>query len=122
MTRRIHGPDALAKTESAAAALFSGGTADGESLRNLEMPEVLIEATEFGEGMPIVEVLVRARLASSKADARRGIEGRGFYLGGDPITDGAARLEVTMLEEVDGARVAILRKGKRNYVRVVVRG
>ena len=121
MTRRIHGPDALVKAESAAAALFSGGTADGESLRNMEMPEVLIDATEFGEGMPMVDVLVRAKLASSKADARRGIEGRGFYLGGDPITDGAARLEAKMLEKVDGALVAILRKGKRNYVRVVIK-
>jgi len=121
MTKRIHGADALEKAESAAAALFSSGTADAESLRSMEMPEVLIDATEFGEGMPIVDVLVRAKLASSKADARRGIDGRGFYLGGDPITDASARLEVKMLEKVDGSLVAILRKGKRNYVRVVVR-
>jgi tyrosyl-tRNA synthetase len=121
MTERIHGADALAKAESAAAALFSGGTADAESLRSMEMPEVLIDGVEFGEGMPIVDVLVRAKLASSKADARRGIDGRGFYLGGDAITDATARLEVAMLEKVDGALVAILRKGKRNYVRVIVR-
>jgi tyrosyl-tRNA synthetase len=121
MTERIHGADALAKAESAAAALFSGGTADAESLRSMEMPEVLIDGVEFGEGMPIVDVLVRAKLASSKADARRGIDGRGFYLGGDAITDATARLEVAMLEQVDGALVAILRKGKRNYVRVIVR-
>jgi tyrosyl-tRNA synthetase len=120
MTKRIHGDEALARAESAAAALFSGGTADAESLRSMEMPEVRIGAAEFGEGMPIVEVLVRAKLASSKADARRGIDGRGFYLGGEAISDPAARLEAAMLEEVDGARVAILRKGKRNYVRVVV--
>lgn len=121
MTERIHGPDALARAESAAAALFSGGTADAESLRSMEMPEVLIDAAEFGDGMPIVDVLVRAKLASSKADARRGIDGRGFYLGGDQITDPTARLEAGMLEKVDGALVAILRKGKRNYVRVIVK-
>jgi tyrosyl-tRNA synthetase len=121
MTARIHGADALAKAESAAAALFSGGAADAESLRSLEMPEVLIDAAEFGEGMPIVEVLVRAKLASSKADARRGIDGRGFYLGGDAITDASARLERGMLEKVDGSLVAILRKGKRNYVRFVIK-
>jgi tyrosyl-tRNA synthetase len=122
MTKRIHGDEALAKAESAAAALFSGGTADAESLRSMEMPEVFIDGAEFGEGMPIVDVLVRAKLATSKADARRGIEGRGFYVGGEPITDGSARLEAKSLEKVDGALVAILRKGKRNYVRVVVRG
>ena len=121
MTERIHGAEALARAESAAAALFRGGAADAGSLRSMEMPEVFIEAAEFGEGMPIVDVLVRAKLASSKADARRGVDGKGFYLGGDAITDPAMRLEVTMLEKVDGALVAILRKGKRNYVRVVVR-
>jgi len=120
LTARIHGDDALGRAESAAAALFSGGAA-GADLREVEMPEVVIPAAEFGQGMTMVDVLVRAKLASSKADARRGIEGRGFYLGADPITDAAARLEPGMLEHMDGAMVAILRKGKRNYVRVVIR-
>ncbi len=121
MTSRIHGAEALARAESAATALFSGGTAGADALRDMEMPEVVIAAAEFGDGMAIADVLVRAKLASSKADARRGIDGRGFYLGGEPITDGATRLDRGMLEGVDGALVAILRKGKRNYVRVVVK-
>jgi tyrosyl-tRNA synthetase len=120
MTSRIHGTEALARAESAATALFSGRTAGADSLRDMEMPEVRIDAADFGEGMAIVDVLVRAKLASSKADARRGIEGRGFYLGGEAITDPAARLDVEMLERVEGALVAIIRKGKKNYVRVVV--
>jgi len=121
MTSRIHGEEALARAESAATALFSGGPAGADALREMEMPEVIIAAGDFGDGMAIVDVLVRARLASSKAEARRGIVGRGFYLGGEPITDGAARLDPGMLERIDGAMVAILRKGKRNYVRVVVK-
>lgn len=121
MTSRIHGIDALARAESAATALFSGGTAGADALRNMDMPEVVIAAAEFGDGMAIVDVLVRAKLAASKAEARRGIDGRGFYLGGEPITDGTTRLDRGMLERVDGAMVAILRKGKRNYVRVVVK-
>ena len=121
MTRRIHGAEALARAESAAAALFSGATAGADSLRHMEMPEVFIDSADFGEGMAIVDVLMRAKLASSKADARRGIEGRGFYLGGDAITDAGASLDLGMMERVDGALVAILRKGKKNYVRVVVR-
>ncbi len=121
MTSRIHGADALKRAESAAAALFSGAAPDGDSLRNMEMPEVHINAGDFGDGMAIVDVLVRAKLASSKADARRGIEGRGFYLGSEVITDVAARLDGSALERVDGALVAILRKGKRNYVRLIVR-
>jgi len=121
MTKRIHGDEALGKAESAAAALFSGGTADAESLRSMEMPEVVIPLGDFGEGMAIVDLLVRANLASSKADARRGIQGRGFYLGQEAITDDTTRLTAAQLDEVDDTRVVILRKGKKNYVRVVVK-
>ena len=121
MTKRIHGGEALGKAESAAAALFGGGTADAESLRSMEMPEVVIPLDDFGEGMAIVDLLVRANLASSKADARRGIQGRGFYLGHDAITDDTTRLTAAQLDEVDDARVVILRKGKKNYVRVVIK-
>ena len=85
------------------------------------MPEVVIPLDDFGEGMAIVDLLVRANLASSKADARRGIQGRGFYLGHDAITDDTTRLTAAQLDEVDDAKVVILRKGKKNYVRVVVK-
>ncbi len=123
LTRRVHGDDAVQKAEQAAAALFTGGApaASAGELLAAEMPEVVIAAGDFGEGMPLVDVLVRAGLSSSKADARRGIEGRGYYLNNVPVDDVAARLTGKDLTEADGVRVAILRKGKRNYVRVVVR-
>ena len=69
---------------------------------------------------PIVELLVASGLASSKSDARRGIQGRGFYLNDEPIE--AADLEL-MEDQLQGApdkRFVILRKGKRNYVRLVL--
>ena len=121
MTERIHGAEALARAESAASALFSGGPADAESLRSMEMPEVVIPLADFGEGMGIVDLLVRARLASSKADARRGIQGRGFYLGQEAIADESIRVLAADLEEVDNTKTVILRKGKKNYVRVVIK-
>lgn len=119
VTRRVHGADALARAEEAARALFAGGSS--AALLDAEMPELVIPAAEYGTGMGVVDLLVRAGLASSKAEARRGIEGRGYYVDGDAVTDAAARLDGAALTEANGVRFAVLRKGKKNYVRVVVR-
>ncbi|HEX9166574.1 MAG TPA: tyrosine--tRNA ligase, partial [Gemmatimonadales bacterium] len=125
VTRRVHGDEALARAQQAAAALFQGGGAEarrgGETLLAIEMPEVVITAAEFGAGLPVVDLLVRAGLASSKGEARRGIEGKGYYLDAEAVTDVAARLGDGDLLEAGGRRFVVLRKGKKNYVRVVVR-
>jgi tyrosyl-tRNA synthetase len=125
VTRRVHGEEALARARQAATALFQGGGAggerSGEALLAVEMPEVILTSSEFGEGMPVVDLLVRAGLASSKGEARRGIEGKGYYRDTEPVTDVAARLSASDLLEAGGQRFLVLRKGKKNYVRVVVR-
>jgi tyrosyl-tRNA synthetase len=129
MTGRIHGETEAARAREAAEALFrrTGGQAGGraaasaDALLAAEMPEVVISAAEFGEGMPLADVLLRAGLASSKADARRGIEGRGYYVGENPLTDPFGSLERSALVERDGVLMTILRKGKKNYVRLVVK-
>jgi tyrosyl-tRNA synthetase len=124
VTRRVHGEEALAKAQQAASALFQGGGAagsSGEGLLEIEMPEVFLPAADFGDGMPLVDMLVRAGLASSKSEARRGIDGRGYYIGAEPIEDVAARLLAADLLEAGGRRFVVLRKGKKNYVRVVLR-
>jgi tyrosyl-tRNA synthetase len=127
LTRRIHGDEALRKAQEAAAALFGrgDGEADGapaaEALLTAEMPEVTISAAEFGNGMPWADVLVRVGLATSKADARRGLEGRGFYVGNQQLGDPMGRLEPKLLTPAGGGLIAILRKGKKTYVRLVVK-
>jgi tyrosyl-tRNA synthetase len=68
----------------------------------------------------VVEVLVASGLATSKADARRGIQGKGFYLNGRTIEDVELRIAEESLQGPPERRFVILRKGKRNYVRVVV--
>jgi tyrosyl-tRNA synthetase len=124
VTRRVHGADALAKARQAAEALFQGGGAEGrrggEALLAIEMPEITLSAADFTEGLPVVDLLVRAGLAASKGEARRGIEGKGYYLDAEPVTDVAARLGASDLLEAGGRRFLVLRKGKKNYVRVIV--
>jgi tyrosyl-tRNA synthetase len=68
----------------------------------------------------VVELLVASGLAKSKADARRGIQGRGFYLNDDPIETVDRELTDDEFEGPAGERYVILRKGKKNYVKLVL--
>jgi tyrosyl-tRNA synthetase len=66
-----------------------------------------------------VDALVRAGLASSKGDARRGIQGKGFSLNGVAIGDPERRLAISDL--LAGGYV-LLQKGRRSYALLAVDG
>ncbi|HET9464434.1 MAG TPA: S4 domain-containing protein, partial [Gemmatimonadales bacterium] len=68
----------------------------------------------------IVDVLLASGLATSKADARRGIQGRGFYVNDEPVETIDRELTEADLQGPDTERYVILRKGKKNYVRLVL--
>ena len=84
------------------------------------MPERRVSRARLPDGLPVVEVLVASGLASSKADARRGIQGKGFYLNGRPIDDVELAIGEDSLQGPPDERFLILRKGKKNYVRLVI--
>jgi tyrosyl-tRNA synthetase len=116
VTATIHGVDAAEQSAQASAALF-GGDLDLEALP--DMPTKSVARTEVLQ-RPILEALLASGLASSKADARRGIEGRGFYLNGQAIDRVDATLGESDLHGPADEPFVILRKGKRNYVRLVL--
>jgi tyrosyl-tRNA synthetase len=122
VTATVHGDAAAEQAVQTSAALF-GGSGDGAGLPAeaiADMPERRISRAELPEGLPVVEVLVASGLASSKADARRGIQGKGFYLNGRPIDDVELSLGEESLQGPPHERFVILRKGKKNYVRLVL--
>ena len=116
VTATVHGVEATEQAVQASAALF-GGALDLESLP--EMPTRSVARTEVLE-RPILEALLASGLASSKADARRGIEGRGFYLNGQAIDRIDATLGPNDLHGPADEPFVIQRKGKKNYVRLVL--
>jgi tyrosyl-tRNA synthetase len=122
VTAAVHGPAAAEAAIQTSVALFSGSGEDGalsaEALA--DMPERRVSRAQLPAGLPVIEVLVASGLASSKADARRGIQGKGFYLNGRPIDDVELRLGEDALQGPPEARFVILRKGKKNYVRLVL--
>jgi tyrosyl-tRNA synthetase len=70
--------------------------------------------------LSIVDLLVASGLATSKADARRGIQGGGFYLNDQPIHATDLQLADDQLQGPPEEPFVILRKGKKNYVRLVL--
>jgi tyrosyl-tRNA synthetase len=116
VTATVHGMEAVEQAVRASEALF-GGELDLEALP--EMPTRAVARAEVLE-RPILEALLASGLASSKADARRGIEGRGFYLNGQAIERADATLRPDDLHGPAEEPFVILRKGKKNYVRLVL--
>ncbi|BDG08372.1 tyrosine--tRNA ligase [Anaeromyxobacter paludicola] len=123
MTARIHGAEA-ARNVVAASRLLFGGTelraASAEVLEVLsrELPVVTLPRAEV-EGLSILDALVKSGLASSKGDARRGIQGKGFLLNGETVP--APERTLSAADLLHG-RYAMVQKGKRNHALLVAEG
>jgi tyrosyl-tRNA synthetase len=120
VTATVHGHEAAEAAIQTSRALFSGGEVELSAEALADMPERRVSRAHLPAGLPVVEVLVASGLASSKADARRGIQGKGFYLNGRPIDDVELQVGEDALQGPPDARFVILRKGKKNYVRLVL--
>jgi len=86
LTTLVHGPAACAAAEAAANALF-GGTPDSVDEDALEVIAAEVGRTEVaGADLgDLPAVLVAIGLASSKGEARRTLDGRGYRCNGSPI-------------------------------------
>jgi len=112
LTELVHGPEAAKAAADAAAILFGGDptTADEGALNAVaqEVPSSRRAASEL-EDLP--EVLVAVGLASSKGDARRNLDGRGYRANGQ-VLDAASRLDDVALLH---GRYLLLRRGKTTH-------
>lgn len=117
MTRTVHGEDALKNAEQASQALFGGdisglGSAEIEDIF-AEVPSSEMAKESFsGEGMPVVDLLVMAGVATGKGDARRLIDGGGAYVNNQQVQD--VQKVVSLKESIEG-KFLVLRKGRKTY-------
>ncbi|MFN7918362.1 MAG: tyrosine--tRNA ligase [Vicinamibacterales bacterium] len=119
VTGLVHGADQVSRAESATQLLF------GEDITRLSADDVLsvfadVPATEMeavlfeGEGVGIVDLVAQVKLAPSKSEARRLVQGGGVYLNNRRMADIQARIRAE--SAIDGV-VFVLRKGaKQNHV------
>lgn len=103
-TRLAHGDEAAASSAAAARAAPSGdGVPDG-------LRRVSVSSEGLGEGVAVVDLLVRANLASSKGEARRLIQGRGVRLEGVTVSSIDAMVSTADFNEVEALRLSAGRK------------
>jgi tyrosyl-tRNA synthetase len=123
VTTVVHGAAQTDEAMRTSSALFGGGRGTDAELSPAalaDMPTRQVSLSELGGRLPVVDLLVASGLATSKADARRGISGRGFYLNDEPIEAADLQLQENQLQGPPEKRFVVLRKGKRNYVRLLV--
>jgi len=123
MTGRIHGPEVTRGVVEASRILFGGTdlrSAGPEALGVLagEIPTASLTRAEL-EGLTAADALVKSGLATSKGDARRGIQGKGFSLDGETIAAPDRKLGAA---DLLAGRYVLLQKGRRNYALLVVEG
>ncbi len=116
MTTRIHGAETTRSVAEATRLLFGGGDlraagAGAFAVLAQEIPTARVPRPEL-EGLTAADALVKAGLASSKGDARRGIAGKGFSLNGEALAAADRRLAAG---DLLAGKYLLLQKGKKSY-------
>ncbi|MGE4327832.1 MAG: tyrosine--tRNA ligase [Pseudodonghicola sp.] len=112
VTSLLHGAEAAAAAEATAREVFEkGGVGD-------DLPTLELTAEEVaGEGISIVQVIVRAGLAKSGKEAKRLIAENGARIGDEPLTDAGLMLDAAAL-----ASPIKLSAGKKRHALVQLAG
>lgn len=110
VTKLVHGEEEARKAAEAASALFAGG---GSSAN---IPSFTVTEEQLATDARVVTLLTKSGLTKSNSEARKQIEAGAVLLGDAKVTDVNAVVTRDMLGE-DGL---MMRKGKKNYVRLVL--
>lgn len=110
VTKLVHGEEEARKAAEAASALFAGG---GSSAN---IPSFTVTEEQLATDARVVTLLTKSGLTKSNSEARKQIEAGAVLLGDAKVTDVNATVTRDMLGE-DGL---MMRKGKKNYVRLVL--
>jgi tyrosyl-tRNA synthetase len=118
MTRLVHGEGAVAESQAAAKALFSGDGGGVKTLSEKALMDSLAEAPRTRrappgpEGVPLVDLLVDTGLCPSKGQGRKDIQAGGIYVNDERVSD--VQWKATSASLLHG-RFLVLRKGKKTY-------
>ncbi len=90
VTSLLHGPDAAAAAEATAREVFEKGGVGGD------LPTLALAAGDIGDGISIVQLIVKSGLAKSGKEAKRLIAENGARMDDAPLTE--AGLMVTLAD------------------------
>ncbi len=111
LTKLVHGQEEAENAKSAAKAVFSTGSAEN-------MPSEEITEADLKDGsIDIISMLVKAKLAASRNEARRSVEQGGVTVDGEKISDVYAVFDG---EKLKGEGV-VIRKGKKSFKKLILK-
>jgi tyrosyl-tRNA synthetase len=112
MTKLVHGEDALKQAIRISEALFSGSVSE-LTAEEIEQGFKDVPSFEYeGEEVPLVELLVMAKIVPSKRQAREDISNGAIYVNGERVQD--INAVITKENRIEG-RFTIIRRGKKKY-------
>ncbi len=106
ITKIVHGEEEANKAQEAAKSLFAGG------VTSENMPTTTYSSATFEEGIDLITMMIDAKLATSRSDARRNIEQGGVSVNDVKVTDFARKFTSNDFD-ADGA--LLVKKGKKAY-------
>jgi len=116
VVKTVHGADAAKEAIEMSESLFSG---DFKTMSEANLVDVLGDLrVEVGEGTILEDVLLKAKVASSKREAREFISGGSISLNGVKVGDSA--LALTRRGALHN-KYYVLRRGKKNYCLISLR-
>ncbi|MCG7626259.1 tyrosine--tRNA ligase [Epibacterium sp. MM17-32] len=111
VTTLLHGAEAAKAAEATAREVFEkGGVGD-------DLPTLSLSAAELGDGMSIVQIIVKSGLAKSGKEAKRLISENGARLDDAPLTDAGLMIDAAAL-----ASPIKLSAGKKRHALVQLDG
>ncbi len=110
LTKMVHGEEEAAKAQTAARALFAGGSDDSN------MPTTELTENQLTDGkIDVLSLLAACGLISTRSEGRRLIQGGGVLVNEQKVSDIAAAYTADQLRE--GVKI---RKGKKVYHKVIL--
>ncbi len=113
ITKIVHGEEEAVKAQEAARAVFAGGGVSDD------MPtyEYALADIEAGK-IDVIQALVDTKMATTRSDGRRLIEGGGVLINDEKITDVR---RVLAAADLGGADYLILKKGKKKSFKIIIK-
>lgn len=116
VVKLVHGEEGLNAAMNATRIFF------GDKIENLkdkdlisifkDVPSIEEQKSTLATGLPILDLLAKTPLFTSKGEARRSIEQKGAYLNNNQITDFNSILSE---KDLASETCIVIRKGKKNY-------
>ena len=111
LTKLVHGEEEATKAQEGARALFSSGNA-------ADMPTAELSDEDFADGsIDILTLLHKSGLVASKSEGRRAVQQGGVAVDGEKVSDISATFAKADFE----GEGKVVRKGKKNFRKVVVK-